>query len=481
MNISLFNFPNISNRISFGAKKVTPNDVINNVVDKTPTTDVFVPNPQNAEPVSEAKVTSPIQNVFSGNNSRLIKDFHKVVKENILGRELTSIIFAGVDLSKENPFTDEQIKIIKLAAKRIDFFKECAQTLEKDAKSYLDEILNITQEAFGGEQGLGKYVKAREKNGVPSPKDSVSIYNKMIKEYKDEYIKGLILDGVSIPNFGKPYNLLDKDEKKLIKLYATENQIKSSIDYKALESVLKITNKSRKEATNWIRDLVGLRLVLPDSLNMKEVEKYIVDAAISGKLNITKVSNYHSSHIHPYIGKDTLKLLQESLPGLLVVRNADVRKKNGYTTTQMNIVFPMPDKKEPGKTKYINCELQIRSQSLNKIGQIEHLIYDILENKDISKGIPELKEFYDATGIVKAVNEVFNDSKKEEAYLQYEKTVYSKIRKRENAKSSERTAKLEYPLLADFGLGAYDVLSFESLEYIDNKANLIKKKYGIKN
>ena len=55
------------------------------------------------------------------------------------------------------------------------------------------------------------------------------------------------------------------------------------------------------------------------------------------------------------------------------------------------------------------------------------------------------------------------------------------IRERESSKATERPEKLEYPLLADFGLGAYDVLSFESLEYIDNKANLIKKKYGVKN
>ena len=36
---------------------------------------------------------------------------------------------------------------------------------------------------------------------------------------------------------------------------------------------------------------------------------------------------------------------------------------------------------------HLKGELQIRSESLNKLGQIEHLIYDILENKNIILGI----------------------------------------------------------------------------------------------
>lgn len=445
-------------------------------LENIPNDDLFVKSPQKKK-VSSPKDSGIIPSKLSPDEQFLV-DYKTVVKDNILGRELTALIFAGVDDKNPNSFTTQQKNIVKLAAKRIAFFKAEAEALNKLGNEHIESVLTAMSDMFGGKDQLGKYIQARIKNGKPVAKDSVSIYNKLIKEFKSTYIKGKILDGISIPQFGQPYSHLGKDEKKLIRMSSADADLVHNVDFKALESVLKINSKSRKEASDWIRDLVGIRLVLPDDVDMSEVEDYIKRAALSGQTNITKISNYHSSHIYPYISKNTLELLRESIPGLYVVSSSEVRKKNGYTTTQMNIIHNILEKND--KEIKINCELQIRSHSLNKIGQIEHWIYDILENKDISKGIPELKEFLDATGIVNAVNDVFNDPKKEEAYLEYEKTAYAKIRENEKKNKNVRSTDVEYPLLADFGLGAYDVLSFESLEYINNKASLIMKKYSNK-
>lgn len=406
------------------------------------------------------------------------QNYDKVVQENILGPELNNLLAAQEDANGNLVFNKDQIRVLKLAVKKIDFYKEIASKLEKEGNDSIDYILKQTKKIFGGEKELGKYLRSRQKNGNSVSKDAVSIYNKIIKEFKDKYINENILNGFSIPNYQKPYSKLDKDEKELIKLYLQDKNLNHSIELSDLEKVLKTTAKDKEEAINWIRDLIGLRLILPDDFDMKQVEKYLTNAISKGELNITKISNYHSSHIYPYISQNTLKMWKQLSPGIITASSSNIRKKNGYTTTQMNINFNVPDKS--GKTKTLKGELQIRSESLNKLGQIEHLIYDILEGKNIGKNIPELEEFYKSTNIINAVKEVFNDTKKEDSYLDYEKATYAKIRENEQ-KSQKDRQEINYPLLAEYNLGQYDVLSFESLEYIDKRAKQIKQKYGNNN
>ena len=431
-------------------------------------------------PLERSPKTDTVTISFKSQSSQdtALQNYKKVVKENILGPELNSLLEPQTDKNGNYIFDKDQIRVLKLAAKKIDFYKEIASRLEKEGNDSIDFILKQTKKVFGGEKELGKYLRSRQKDGKSVSKDAVSIYNKLIKEFKDEYIKGNILNGFSMPHFQKPYTKLDKDEKELIKLYLQDKNLNHSIELSDLEKVLKTTAKDKEEAINWIRDLIGLRLILPDDFDMKQVEKYLTNAISKGELNITKISNYHSSHIYPYISQNTLKMWKQLSPGIITASSSNIRKKNGYTTTQMNIIFKVPDKNNKERT--VRAELQIRSDSLNKLGQIEHLIYDILENKNIGKDIKELDEFYQSTGIVKAVKEVFNDAQKENAYLEYEKTTYAKIRENEQKTKKDRQEN-NYPLLADFGLGQYDVLSFESLEYIDKRAEQIKQKYGNKN
>ncbi len=455
---------------SFGQKK-SDTGIQENSLERSPKTDTFeAVKPAKLKKVSAKDMTTPAQ---------LLKDYNLVVKENILGDEINCLLQPKINSKGEKIFTDKQIKIITLAAKKISFYKATAKKLEKDGNEAIEPAIKQLKKIFGGEKEFGKYIKAREKNGQPAAKDSVSIYNKLIKEYKSEYIDGDVLNSFAKEFKKKSYKQLDKNEKELIKMSLQDAELKlDARGYKALEESLKTSTKDYQKAVNWIRDLIGIRLVLPDDADMKKVEEYLTKAILRNDIKITKVSNYHSNHIYPYISQNTAKLWQQSSPGLQLVNNSEVRKKNGYTTTQMNIEFEIKDKK--GKIKTVLGELQIRSEKLNYLGQIEHLIYDILAKKDIGKGIPELQDYYDSTGIVDAVNEVFSDPVKENAYLEYEKTTYARIRNGETKNKHVYKEADDYPLLADFGLGQYEVLSFESLDLIDKKANLIKKKYGQK-
>ncbi len=454
---------------TFGQKKSDTN-VTENTLERSPQKDTVELSAIKRKKISAKDLPSTKQ---------LFEDYKTVLNENILGDELNYLLRPKVNAAGEAVFTPKQAKIITLATKKISFYKTVAKKLEKDGNEAVEPAIKQIKKVFGGEKEFGKYIKAREKNGQPVSKDAFSIYNKLIKEYKSEYIEGDVLNSFAKEYAKKTYKQLDKEEKELIRMYLEGGEMKlDARGYKALEESLKTTSKDYKKAVSWIKDLIGIRLVLPDNADMKKVEDYLTKAILHNDIKVTRVSNYHSNHIYPYISQNTAKLWQQSSPGMLLVNNSDVRKKNGYTTTQMNIEFEVKDKS--GKVKTALGELQIRSEKLNYLGQIEHLIYDILAHKDISKGIPELQKYYDSTGIIDAVNEVFSDPVKENAYLEYEKTTYARIRNSETKNKHVYTQTDDYPLLADFGLGQYEVLSFESLDLIDKKANLIKKKYGQK-
>ncbi len=517
-----------------------------------------------------------------------------LLKEKVIPEELRSYLTPKTKSSGEKVFTVTQTKLIDAAKKRMDFYMEEAKLLEQEAEDAKDEVLLQMQNLFGGKDALGKHVVIRTKS-------QKSIFNKLVKEFKDEQFYGVMMDRLAkeafkIPykrlknvdlkliseeyyknaiiskeqyesaykpytkltaeekaeltekyrtgktiskaeyeiivkpyarlsniekrhisleyfkdkiitkdeydSLNKPYSKLSSDEKKLILMELQSGNMSFSHD--EIENCIKmykISNKEREKARNYVKDLVGTRLVLPTGSEeeLRQVEQYISKAIRYNKIKITRICNYHDNHILPYIKYETAKKWKEAMPGMLLVENSKVRKRNGYTTTQLNIIHPVNNKniskkeannkvskkaqnieKNKQKNKTILGELQIRTKKLNKIGQIEHLIYDILEGKDISKGIPALRDYYDSIGIEKAVNDVFNDDAKEEKYISYENTMYHWIRLNESTKySSKNGASRHYmkPKLSMFGLKDYEILSFESLEKIDKKAESIKKEF----
>lgn len=440
---------------------------VTNALERNPVQDVFVSTETNA--------VKKIKDIGATNKQTLV-DFEYIKKEKFFNEEILHLLQPRITASGAKTFTPNQTKIINLATKKITFFKGIAKRLEKDGTETIDRVIEDIKDVFGGEKNYGKYLKARMKNDKPASKDATSIYNKLVKEFNDDVIDAEVMNIFAKRNFQKPYKALDKTEKELIKMAIQDGDIKfDSRDYKVLEKALTTTKKDFTQAINWVKDLIGLRMVIPDNADMNVAAKYLTDAILQGKLKVTRVSNYHANHIYPYISLDTIKLWKQSVPGMELVQTSSVRKKNGYTTTQMNIIHEIKDKN--GKVKTVLVELQLRSEKLNLIGQREHLIYDILAKKNIGKNIPELENYYKTIGIEKAVHDVFGKPKKENAYLDYERAMYSWIRHQE--KKDPKLAAYDKPILTDFGLGEYEnLLSFESLAKIDETANLIKIKYG---
>ena len=448
-----------------------------NTLERTPGQDSFVASASTAEKTAATPSITASRKITDATQHQTLVDYEFIKKEKLFNDAIIFLLQPKTTATGAKIFTPNQTKIINLAAKKITFYKGTAKRLEQMGTETIDRVIKDVKTIFGGEKNYGKYLHARNKNGVPSSKDSVSIYNKIIKEFNDQKVNTEIMNIFAKRLYQKPYKLLDKTEKELVKLSIFDGDVNfESRDYKTFEKILKTGKRDYEEAVNWIKDLIGLRMIIPDTADMSVVAEYLTNGILSGKLNATRVSNYHSSHIYPYISQDTVKLWKQSVPGIELVQSSAIRKQNGYTTTQINILHPVKDKS--GKIRYVFVELQVRSEELNKIGQIEHLIYDILAKKNIGKNIPELEKYYESIGIEKAVNEVFGNSKKEAAYTDYERAMYSWIRHNE---TPEAKARLSYtrPILTDFGLGEYEhLLSFDALQQIDDTACILKARYG---
>ncbi len=497
-----------SNFISFGNRpKSDDADISESKLERSPAQDsVSLSKATKKTKSRTVKNTKTAEQIYKETQANL--DF--VINEKILPEEVLYFLEPKVDSKGNKHFTLAQARIIEAASNKVLFFKTMARELSDDAFKYGDEILADLKKVFGGSEGLGDYLVVRKK-------DAVSVYNKLIKEFKNERIKSEVFNVFAKKLYGKRYSQLDKIEKKLVSLSIKDGDVKlESKDYQVIEDAFKsdpknyfanklygkpyshlvateknivkqeffnspdeykanATNKqARKEATDYVRDLVGIRLILPtgNRAEMAKVEKYIEKAIQNEEIKMTRMSNYHSSHILPYIKKDKA-LYWKELTGMELVENSQVRKKNGYTTTQINLEQNVKTRARP-----VLVELQIRTETLNYIGNIEHLIYDILEKKNISKNIPQLKEYYDSIGIEKAVKEVFNNQAKEEKYTDYEKAYYAYIR---NLEEPNNRVTIQKPLLAEFGLGEYEhLLSFDALDGIDKKAKEIKDVFGPK-
>lgn len=468
--------------------------------------------------VASSKETPKVKKTLSAKNKKDITEINRetaekldfVAKEKILTKELLHFLQPKLDAKGNKSFTPSQRKIIDLANEKLKFFDTISTELANDAKNNGEEVLNYFKEIFGGKKDLGKYLVIRTK-------DKVSIYNKLVKEFRNERIKSEVHNVFSKKLYNTRYSQLDKTEQDLVALCIEDEEVKlDSKDFKIIENAFKsdpkdyvakkmfkkvydnltkqeknkvkelvfqeseqfilnaTTKQARHEAISYVKDLIGLRLVLPtgNREEMEKVEYYLEKAIQEGSINMTRMSNYHANHILPYISKEKARYWNQ-LTGMELIENSEVRKRNGYTTTQINLKHVLANKKRP-----IRIELQIRTEELNKIGNDEHLIYDIIENKNISKDIEELKQFYESTGIIKAVNDVFNDKSKEQKYTDYERAYYSYVRNKES-KSSH--VELKKPLLAEFGLGEYEyILSFDALKSINQKANEIKAAFGNK-
>ena len=410
------------------------------------------------------------KNFSQSDNEIVLKNLNTIKKEKLLNEEILYFLEPKSDAKGRVVFSPSQALVIDAAINKLAKFKATSNFLAKEAKEYKDQCHQQIKDIFGGDEKYGKYIVCRAK-------DAEGIYDKLIKEFKDNKVKIEMMDLISQNVFGVPITEQNKDEKDFLKSSILKGEIElEPKDYRKIAKILACSKKSYNEEVNWIKDLVGTRLILPqgDEKELKAVERYLTKAIKNGDFIPTRVSNYHANHILPYINHETAKYWKQLIPGLRVVETSEVRKKNGYTTTQINLKHKVKNSK--GREKELWGEFQIRTKELDYIGNVEHLIYDILQGKNIGKDIPELEKFYESVGIKQAVMEVFNDPSKEAAYSNYESAMYYYVRNKETNKNPDREYSL--PRLHEYGLADYwQILSFESLRKIDEHAKEIKNKY----
>jgi ppGpp synthetase/RelA/SpoT-type nucleotidyltranferase len=146
------------------------------------------------------------------------------------------------------------------------------------------------------------------------------------------------------------------------------------------------------QARNMIGDAVGGRVILPTGTT-KEVDMVVsqlTEAIKKGDIKLSELNNYKGKDGLSYFTDEHVLQIQEAhaiaqQKGLvdtpLVVisgSNSKAIKNSGYTTIQMNATTRNGAK----------IELQIRGPEIQKLGEIEHLIYDLRQGKSIPAHLP---------------------------------------------------------------------------------------------
>lgn len=195
------------------------------------------------------------------------------------------------------------------------------------------------------------------------------------------------------------------------------------------------------DAKKVIRDGIGTRLILPTG-TPKEVDavvKSLCTAIENGSLTIKRITNYQGVNSYPYLQKshiDSLKASIEKRQQLLVqkpafsnpvealkIKELEIKTDNsailssGYTAAQFNI-----------ETKHMGAELQIRGPEVDHLAQLEHLIYDIRNQK-----MPIRKYRDSEKNNMQRLQSTLNHLPEAEydAYLKYISACYRNARKRE--------------------------------------------------
>ena len=108
---------------------------------------------------------------------------------------------------------------------------------------------------------------------------------------------------------------------------------------------------------------------------------------------------------------------------------------------------------------------------MNIVCNGEHTFYDLLENKDITKGVPELKEYYEKSGVLELVEEIKKNSVTFNNYMTYIRDSYKKTR------DTALGAEYPMPVLSNYIDPKYELLSLENLCRMADEVLQIQKKY----
>ncbi len=198
------------------------------------------------------------------------------------------------------------------------------------------------------------------------------------------------------------------------------------------------------EVYNTLQDVFGARLVMDDCspASVSKVFNALLQGIDSGKFKILEINNYQGAGGIPYFSSAQIKQIQSHCrrQGYDVKIVSDVNapkgreaeyqnafnsakaiKQSGYTTCQMNIEH----------SNGVISEFQIRGKHINDLAESEHIFYDISQNKDLSRGNPQIKLITDPlVKVVEEMNAKGNEHIKE-AYSKYLTECYKYARMQE--------------------------------------------------
>ena len=235
------------------------------------------------------------------------------------------------------------------------------------------------------------------------------------------------------------------------------------------------------QAKPLVDDLVGTRLVMND-VSQENIDKLVDNLCKSirnHEVQITEIHNY-SNNAQKYLSEDNIKSILKAN----ALANKDLEAKgqkgveikiekdeqtsiSGYVSAQMNIRY-----KDENGNFGARGELQIRGDNMNKYGEIEHIPYDIRRGKNIGKNNAELEKHFEP--VEHAVHKLKRNGL-DKIYDNYILDCYKYLRDYELGKAEGEFRLPDFPN----EIKDYEILSFESLDRINEKAHEIKKRNNL--
>jgi hypothetical protein len=176
---------------------------------------------------------------------------------------------------------------------------------------------------------------------------------------------------------------MDIPGSKVIGRPKNATSIADKLDTKVLKKNKNINNIS--SATEAIGDGIGTRLIVNNvsKANMQKVTDALVKAIKNDEIIITEIHNYSGAGSKPYFTDKQVKQIQKAMlkkgRKIEVETGSVAEKPSGYTSTHCNIIH---------KNGALG-ELQIRGPKVNTFGEVEHIPYDVRQDKIVTE--PEYK------------------------------------------------------------------------------------------
>ena len=373
-----------------------------------------------------------------------IGDLTKSTLTNAAGGALAGGVMGGVSSGIQYKNMDAIItkrgtKYKNLSREQIAELTDQANSLHTKYSNNLKKASSSTEDAFKGIDGIEVTSRAKSSN---------SIFEKLARKLEDGEISVIdeasalaaIGDGVGIRVQMK--SLTPAESKTLI-----ETKLKNTgITY---DDFVKYVSGDKTGFSEEM--LTSLDAIQPSVINTlkeeqtKDAFNALIEGIKKGDISITELNNY-GNDLSSYFTSRQLQEIADAYPNgqLDIVSKMDrdftfpnqevvldgdktfvkteklsltekgATKKSGYTSTQMNTKYDFDDS--------INGELQIRGTQVNEFADVEHIPYDIRQNK-ITDLDTEYAPIYDT------IKSMSPDSYKE--YNKYLTDVYNWLRLKE--------------------------------------------------